>query len=250
MTERGDTRRQVVTEVLVLYLVTLVAIRGVVELVRGLGLHELLLAAVPILFMYTPVWSCRWRGADPDRYPISIAWPWTDGKVWLDALKINLALWAVLTVPFVLGYHLWQTIGVPTVQELLHVRLYPELPALQWTWPSAPLKLALYHLFFVAIPEEMFYRGYLQSRLDEVFAPRWNVLGTLVGPGLLITCVLFAFGHSLVILQWWHVFIVVPSLVFGWLRIRTGDVIAGALFHAWCNVTVAVLDTLYGIVPP
>ena len=243
-------RRKVLLEVAVLYLVTLAAIRGVVELEAVVNSpYDILLVAVPILFMYAPVWSCRLRGADPDQYPISIVWPWTDPKPWLEALRINLVLWAVVLVPFVLGFHLWHTYGVPALADL-GVRLYPKLPELQWTWPSAPLQLALYHLFFVAVPEEMFYRGYVQSRLDEVFPPRWRVLGALVGPGLLLTCVIFAFGHSFVIWQWWHVFIVVPSLVFGWLRIRTGDVIAGALFHAWCNVTVAVLETLYGIVPP
>lgn len=243
-------RRRVVTEVVLLYVATLLAIRIVVTVVGAAGLPDLVLAAVPILFMYTPVWSCRWRGADPDVYPLSIVWPWSDRRPWVEALRLNLVLWVVVAVPFVLGYHLWQTVGVPWVQETLHVRLYPELPALRWTWPQSLGTLVLTHVFFVAIPEEMFYRGYMQSRFDEVFPPRWNVLGTTVGPGLLLTCVLFAFGHSIVLVQWWHVFIVVPSLAFGWLRARTGDVIAGALFHAWCNVTVAVLDTLYGIVPP
>ena len=67
---------------------------------------------------------------------------------------------------------------------------------------------------------------------------------------VLWTCLLFAFGHSLVIFQWWHVFIIIPSLAFGWLRERTDGIVAGAFFHAWCNVAVTTLDTLYGIVPP
>ena len=71
-----------------------------------------------------------------------------------------------------------------------------------------------------------------------------------VRPGWLLTCVLFAFGHSIVIFQWWHFAIFFPALVFGWMRARTGGVIAGALFHAWCNVTVNVLDALYGVVHP
>jgi hypothetical protein len=61
---------------------------------------------------------------------------------------------------------------------------------------------------------------------------------------------LFAFGHSLVQVQWWHFAIFFPSLVFGWMRARSGGVLAGAFFHAWANVTVHTLDTLYGIVPP
>jgi membrane protease YdiL (CAAX protease family) len=60
----------------------------------------------------------------------------------------------------------------------------------------------------------------------------------------------FAAGHSIVQFQWWHFAIFFPSLVFGWMRARTGQVVAGAGFHAWSNVTVSTLDTLYGIVKP
>lgn len=245
----AQTRRQVWGELLTLYLGTLIAIRVVVQAQTGLGLPELVLAAVPILFMYAPVWSCRLRGADPWDYPMALP-AFSDPRPWLEAAGWALLLAVGISAPFVVGYHLWQTIGVPALQEALHVRLYAHLPALKWIWPASPLKLIAYNLFFVAIPEEMFYRGYMQTRLDEVYAPRWQVFGAKLGPGVLLTCVLFAFGHSLVILQWWHVFIVIPSLGFGWLRARTGGIVAGALFHAFCNVTVTTLDTLYGIVPP
>jgi membrane protease YdiL (CAAX protease family) len=244
-----ESPRRVWLEVLALYLGTLLAIRLVVDLVQGLGLPDLLLAAVPILFMYAPVWVCRWRGADPWAYPMALP-SFRDAAPWLEALRWLLVLAGILIVPFVVGYHLWQTVGVPWLQELLHVRLYARPPALGWIWPGSPIKLIAYNLFFVAIPEEMFYRGYIQSRLDEIMPPRWQVLGTRVGPGLLWTCLLFAFGHSLVVVQWWHVFIIVPSLAFGWLRARTDGIVAGAFFHAWCTVTVSTLDTLYGIVPP
>jgi membrane protease YdiL (CAAX protease family) len=242
------TRRAVQTEILVLYVLTLLGIRFTVEAVQGLGLPEILLAAVPVLFMYAPVWSCRLRGADPDVYPMALP-PLRDPE-WRQALGLALLVALVVSVPFFVGYHLWQTVAVPAVQHALGVRLFPVVPHLGWTWPSNPITLVAYHLFFVAIPEEMFYRGYIQSRLDEIYVPRWAVLGARVGPGLLITSVLFALGHSFVVVQWWHVFIVVPSLAFGWLRARTGGIVAGAFFHAWCNVAVSTLDTLYGIVPP
>jgi len=247
--EAAPDRRKVWLEVLALYGATLIAIRVVVDLVQGLGLPDLLLAAVPILFMYAPVWVCNWRGADPWAYPMALP-SFRDREPWLEALRWLAILVLIVVVPFVVGYHLWQTIGVPALQDLLHVRLYRRLPELGWTWPSNPLKLVAYNLFFVAIPEEMFYRGYLQTRLNEILPKRWVVFGTPVGPALLWTCLLFAFGHSLVIFQWWHAFIIVPSLAFGWLRERTNGIVAGAFFHAWCNVTVTTLDTLYGIVPP
>lgn len=244
-----ETRR-VWIEVVVLYLATLVAIRLVVAVVPP---ESVLRAAVPILFMYAPVWACRLRGADPWDYPMALP-SFREAAPWLEAARWAVLLSAVVFVPFWVGYHFWQTTGVPWLQDLLGVwfypHMYPRLPELAWTWPQYPLRLVFTHLFFVAIPEEMFYRGYVQTRLDELYPPRWRVFGTLVGPGLLLTCVLFAFGHSIVIWQWWHVFIVVPSLAFGWLRARTGGILAGALFHAWCNITVTTLDTLYGIVPP
>ncbi len=165
-----------------------------------------------------------------------MALPFDDRRPWLEALKINAVLIGVVAVPFVVLYHFWQT------------RVFGfEFRGLL---PSSALMLIGYHLFFVAIPEEMFYRGYMQSRLDELWPTRWNVAGVMMGPGWLLTCVLFAFGHSIVVVQWWHFAIIIPSLVFGWLRNKTNDILAGAFFHAWRNITVAFLDTAYGIIPP
>jgi uncharacterized protein len=227
--------KPVLLEIVLLWLGTMLAIRVVVQLVTGLGLHELFLAAVPILFMYAPVALCRYRGVDSYSYPLALPrlrdWP-----EWREALLLNAAVIGVIVVPWLVGYHFYQTL-------LFGYEL-------QWTWPSDPMKVVGYHLFFVAIPEEFFYRGYMQSRLDEALGPRWNVLGARLGFGWLLTCVFFAFGHSLVLFQWWHFAIFFPSLVFGWMRVRTGGVMAGAFFHAWSNVTVSTLDTLYGIVPP
>lgn len=241
----------VLKEIVALYIGTLVLIRLAVDLNRLAGVHELVLAAVPILFMYAPVWLCQWRGVDSWSYPLAVP-AFRDWRAWVEPLKPALAFALAIAVPFVIGYHVWQTMGVPMVEDALGVRLYPSRPSLQWVFPTALgfLRLLGYQVFFVAIPEEFFYRGYLQTRLDEAYGRPWNVFGTYVGPGLLITCVLFAFGHSFVILQWWHVFIIFPSLAFGWLRARTGGVLAGAYFHACCNLGVGLLDTLYGIVPP
>jgi membrane protease YdiL (CAAX protease family) len=242
-------RVSALVEVVALYLTTLMLVRGAVGLHQA-GVHEVVLAVVPLLFMYSPVWLLQWRGVDSWSYPLAVP-AFSDVRGWLEPARWGLGLAAGIGVPFVIGYHYWQTVGVPATEAALGLRLFPTTPALIWAWPSLWhfVKLVGYHFFFVAIPEEFFYRGYMQTRLDEAFGTRWRVLGTYVGPALPITCVLFAFGHSLVILQWWHVFIVFPSLAFGWLRARTGGVLAGAWFHAACNIGVAVLDMLYGIVP-
>jgi membrane protease YdiL (CAAX protease family) len=228
-------QRRIVAEVLGLWVVTLGAISAVVHLREALGLHEIVLAIVPILFMYMPVLVCRLRGVDSYDYPLALP-AFRDTKPWVDALVLDAKVIAVILVPWLIGYHLYQTV-------LFHHHF-------QGTLPSSFVKLIGYHLFFVAIPEEFFYRGYLQSRLDEAFGTPWRLLGARLGPGWLLTCLVFAFGHSIVQVQWWHFAIFFPSLVFGWMRARTGQILAGAGFHAWANITVGTLDTLYGVIAP
>ncbi len=249
-------RRRALVEVGLLFLATLLAIRAIVAIHQagpaGWWAWDVVLVGVPLLFMYAPVWSTQLRGADPWSYPMAMPdWPWHDpdgfGREWGQALALGGGLALALTLPTWAGYHVWQVWLVPVVEQALAVDLYRPDPSFAWGLPDDLALLVPYHLFFVAIPEEIFYRGYLQTRLDEVFEPKVEVLGARLGWGFVITCVLFAFGHSIVMFQWWHVFIVIPSLVFGWMRARSGGFLAGAVFHAWCNVIVRILDHLYGI---
>jgi membrane protease YdiL (CAAX protease family) len=97
------------------------------------------------------------------------------------------------------------------------------------------LKFFFFHLVAIAFPEEIFYRAYLQPQFNRVWGRPWHFLGTPFGKSLLFTSFLFALSHSLIQLQWWHFSIFFPSLVFGWLREKTGTVTAGTLFHALSN---------------
>lgn len=248
--------RSKLVEVLLATGAVLLVIRLVKDTLSGV-LWDLPLALVPILFMWAPVWVLRARGADPDAYPLAIP-ALSDREAWVGALKL-FGLAALVVGPlFVVGYHVWHMHLLPeAVERLCEAGLsdacrmrrgLAEGPA--WRVPTELPKLVAYHLFFVAIPEELYYRAYVQSRLDEVWAPRWRVAGALVGPGLIVSSLIFALGHSVVAAQWWHPAILFPSLVFGWMRARTGTILAGAFFHAWSNVTVGVLDVVYGLLPP
>lgn len=102
-------------------------------------------------------------------------------------------------------------------------------------------------LVLIALPEESFYRGYLQSRLDTVWPPRLRVLGAALGPGILVTSVIFALGHFATIREPARLAVFFPALLFGWLRARTGGVGAGVVFHALCNLFSEALGRGYGI---
>jgi membrane protease YdiL (CAAX protease family) len=113
-----------------------------------------------------------------------------------------------------------------------------------------PLEMAndaLGQLLLVALPEEAFYRGYLQTRLDEALPRRVRVLGADIGPGLLVASTIFAIGHFVTVPLPARLAVFFPSLVFGWLRARTGGIGAPLAFHAFCNIFSETLGRAYGV---
>ncbi|MGH7327213.1 MAG: myxosortase family intramembrane protease, partial [Polyangiaceae bacterium] len=102
-------------------------------------------------------------------------------------------------------------------------------------------------LFVIALPEEAFYRGYLQSRLDDVFTSRWNLAGASVTPSIVITSAIFALGHLATVHDPSRLAVFFPSLVFGWLRARTKGVGASIFFHAFCNIFSELLGRGFGL---
>lgn len=102
----------------------------------------------------------------------------------------------------------------------------------------------------VAFPEEYFYRGFIQTRLDEGFALRAEARGkelpSWLGftPGIFWTSVLFGIGHLVVpvggVLLGNRMAVFFPALIFGWLRLRTGSIVAPVIYHAFSNTMVLV----------
>jgi membrane protease YdiL (CAAX protease family) len=101
-------------------------------------------------------------------------------------------------------------------------------------------------LLVIALPEEAFYRGYLQTALDDALPRRARVLGAELGPSLLLTSGLFALGHLATELDANRLGVFFPALLFGWLRARTGGIGAGVAFHALANLFTAFLARSYG----
>src|SRR5882724_9275150 len=95
-------------------------------------------------------------------------------------------------------------------------------------------------LLVIGIPEEAFFRGYLQSRWNERFGRPWAVFGARVGPGLLIQSTIFAICH-LATGDWTRIRVFFFALLAGWLRERSGSVAAPAAYHAVANVWYRLL---------
>jgi hypothetical protein len=126
----------------------------------------------------------------------------------------------------------------------------PPFAALFWAWsgfpalsprlPSQPVLRVATQFLVIALPEELFYRGWMQGSWARRGAPR-RILGAPIGPGFLATQALFAAGH-LVTLQPWRLATFLPGLLFGWVRARTGDVVAPVVVHALSNLALLALE--------
>ncbi|MGH7803834.1 MAG: CPBP family glutamic-type intramembrane protease [Candidatus Binatia bacterium] len=144
------------------------------------------------------------------------------------SITAHLALGVTLLALYCAGRWAWAT-------AFAGAEVTPRLP------PDFGL-LALHQLLVVAIPEEIFFRGYLQSNLDRAIpAPRWRVFGAPVGPGFFLQAAIFAACH-LVTGDWLRVRVGAFGLLAGWLRARSGSLLSPILYHAVANLWVAILE--------
>jgi len=159
--------------------------------------------------------------------------PWLDvarrGAV---ALAWAAGVAAVVAVPYVVAWRFWWG---PHLSFSLSLRA------------NEVLGEVVSQVVVIALPEEAFYRGYLQSRLDEVWPPRWDVLGAKLGPGVIVSAVVFAAGHIATVHLPTRLAVFFPALLFGWLRVRTGGIGASVGLHALCNLGEQVLGRGYGM---
>lgn len=211
-------------------------------------------AAVGCVFLGA-TWVLVWRGDDRrvEAFGLSLGGLVLGGKLDLRRLgrsALRATLWAaafalIFFVPFYFG---WVEFWRPRGSFALRVG------ALEL------LNDAFAQVVIVALPEEAFYRGYLQSRLDEAIPGfgsrpaggeggdasarlprRVRLFGASVGPAVLVTSAIFALGHLATIRDPARLAVFFPSLLFGWLRYRTGGIGAAVAFHAACNVFSDVL---------
>ncbi len=137
------------------------------------------------------------------------------------------------------GQKIWEVRAGPTGEKVEGGELEVERTLL---WMAL---WGLTQLLFIALPEEYFYRGYVQTRLSDAMKTRGDGeerawLGFTWA--MVWTSALFAIGHLLIpvngVLLAQRAAVFFPSLLFGWLRARTGSIVASTLYHAACNLMV------------
>jgi membrane protease YdiL (CAAX protease family) len=111
-----------------------------------------------------------------------------------------------------------------------------------WGWLLAYI---IVHLGIVALPEEWFFRGYLQARLDQRWGTPWRFLGADLGWGFIASALAFALLHPILMPGVHRLLVFFPALLFGYLRARTGNIGAAVVIHATSNLLLTVLVGMY-----
>ena len=99
----------------------------------------------------------------------------------------------------------------------------------------------LYQFFYVALAEEIFFRGYILSLLKEMqpasgrIHRRWDSMIIIFSAGLFACAHVFLLGNLLSVITFF------PGLILGWLFLRTRSLLAPILFHGLANTFYAFI---------
>ena len=114
----------------------------------------------------------------------------------------------------------------------------------QATAPGAvpkAISAIIFYILFLGLGEELLFRGYIQSRLNEAFGKPYRFFGVSWGWGIVITSVLFGLMHVVNVgglvggawrpEWWWGFWTFFGGLALGFVREKTGSIAASAILH-------------------
>lgn len=130
------------------------------------------------------------------------------------------------------------------------------LPNLADGTAGKALALFLTYALFVGFGEEILYRGYMHSRLNAVFGKPFTFYDVAFGWGGIIAALLFGLTH-VGILRWilgvstevtlaWGFWTFFGGLVFGYVREKSGSILAPALLHGLPQAIATVVILFIG----
>jgi membrane protease YdiL (CAAX protease family) len=208
--------------------------------------HKYLQLLIAIVFFQMPAVAAGRAGREVDYRDLGLR---------ADPIRLNLAIVGVislLTLPafvllFIPFYDRACALSIEPIARLFAPMCHNWLGAARGHLhlPDGFALNAATGLIVVGIPEELFFRGYLMDRLEQVWPPTRSLFGAKVGWALVVSSALFAVSHVAVIPNPLRLAVCFPALLFGWMRARTGSIAAAAVFHALCNLTSDVMHTSY-----
>ncbi len=174
--------------------------------------------------LYVPLYFIGRRGVSTQSLGLTLA-------NWRTDLRWFLIVSAVTVVPYAIGLHVYMTVGLG---RPFHPR-----------WPTGVLENLAVNVALVGLAEELYFRGYLQERMARVWPDQRRFWGAPVGPAIVVTAAVFALAHFVGEYVPARLGPFFPALVFGWLRAKTGTIVAAVGYHGFCNVLADALLASY-----
>ncbi len=199
------------------------------------GLHELIGA----LFLVSALWSVRSDDDDTKRYGIRLGgiFPGKSGD------ERSLVRAVVESIPGAFR-ELGVAVAVSAVVLPIYAACWPlfnRIPAARhFALDGDHVKTILTNLLAVALTEEMYFRGFVQTRLGDLFGVARDLefkprLRAMILP-IVITSALFALTHVTVEPTIARAVVFFPGLLFGVVRVWRGGIGAAVFLHAISNV--------------
>lgn len=138
----------------------------------------------------------------------------------------------IILIPYIAGY--WAYAHVQAIRSSSELVISLNLPPRLWYE-------IIMQIFVVALPEELFYRGFLQSALLKIWPNRTRFLGLPLGRAILLTNIFFALGHLLTTWSPARLLTFFPGLIFSYLVFKNKSILAVIIFHALCNIVGQIL---------
>jgi len=150
----------------------------------------------------------------------------------------TVGLLLLLTFPFfAIGHHYWQLWLADYLGREASFGL---------ALPTGFVELAAVNLLLVALPEELFYRGLVQTRLTRAWPPWLMRFGVPLGWAMIVCSGLFALGHYAG--EWGNPARLgpfFPALLFFAMRARSRSIMGAVLYHGLANIFSETLRAGY-----
>ena len=146
--------------------------------------------------------------------------------------------WALLLAcltfpPFFIAHHFFRLYAFGPEYANYSLRVPPDLA-----------ELVLVNVLLIGLPEELFYRGFVQTRLERWWTDRRCILGVPIDRTVIVVSALFALGHFLGEWNPARLGPFFPAILFSMLRRKSGSITGAIIYHGLSNVFSATL--LYG----
>lgn len=164
--------------------------------------------------------------------------PYGPRKIRPDFLGMGKELWffaktsVLVFLPYVLFYWaFWQMLAIRDSAKLVFSLNFP---------PQIFFEI-ITQIFVVALPEELFYRGFLQSAFLRKWPNRFQIFGVPAGGAIVLVNIIFALGHFVGSFSPTRLLTFFPGLIFSYFVYKNKSLLSAILFHAACNILSQIL---------